>query len=182
GFQKLYDFGTKLAGGFSPYYQSADDPLFAQQGNGQAGTETEALQHLAHARRVSALFEDIGDLHWFTARCRSTYHSISQTRWIGTKRVDEFRFHMIRRPKQELFRLLVVFVNRPTVGAAQLDRVGNDSRQHGFEVKCGANRLTDFTERLELAHRARQFVGSLIQFFKQPDVFDGDNSLVGESL
>ena len=42
--------------------------------------------------------------------------------------------------------------------------------------------LTDFAERFELAHRACQFVGSLIQFFKQPHVLDGDDGLVGEGL
>ena len=78
--------------------------------------------------------------------------------------------------------MLVVFVNRPAVGAAQLDRMGNDSRQHGFEVERGAYDLTDLTERLELAHRACQFVGSLIQFFEQPHVLNGDDRLVGEGL
>ena len=29
GFQKLDDFGTKLAGGFSPYHQAANDAVFA---------------------------------------------------------------------------------------------------------------------------------------------------------
>src|SRR5262245_13325542 len=95
GFQKLDHFGTKLPSRLSTHHQSANDPLFAQQRHGQAGSEAVALEHLAHARRVSALFEDIGNLHWFTARCRSTYHSISQTRWIDAKRVDEFLFHMI---------------------------------------------------------------------------------------
>src|SRR5262249_2159791 len=60
--------------------------------------------------------------------------------------------------------------------------MGNDSRQYGFKVERGAYDLTDFTERLELAHRACQFVGSLIQFFKQPDVFAVPNSLSGERL
>ena len=89
---------------------------------------------------------------------------------------------MIGGAQEKFFRLLVVFVNRPAVGAAQLDRVGNDSRQHGFEVESRADRLTDFAERFELAHRARQFVGSLIQFLEQPDVLDGDHGLVGEGL
>ena len=42
--------------------------------------------------------------------------------------------------------------------------------------------MTDFTERLELAHRACQFVGPLIQFFEQPHVLDGDHGLVGEGF
>src|SRR5262245_6725478 len=182
GLQKVDHFGAKLPGRFSPYHQPADDPLFAQQRHGQAGAEAEALQHLAHARRVSALFENIGDLHWFTARCRSTYHSISQTRWIGTKRVDEFLFHMIRRPKQELFRLLVVFVNRPPVGAAQLDRMGNDSRQHGFEVERGAYRLTNFAQCSQLTYRLHQLPRPCFEFLEQPHVFNRNDRLVGEGL
>ena len=58
--------------------------------------------------------------------------------------------------------MLVVFVNRPAVGAAQLDRMGNDSRQHGFEIQSRADCLADFAEGFELAYRACQFVGSLI--------------------
>src|SRR5262244_1734657 len=103
GLQKLDHFGAKLPGRFSTYHQSTDDPLFTQQRHGQTGSEAVALEHLAHARRVSALFEDIGNLYWFTARCCSTHHSISQTRWIGAKGTDEFFFHMIRCAEQELF-------------------------------------------------------------------------------
>ena len=89
---------------------------------------------------------------------------------------------MIGGAQEKLFGLLVVLVNRPAVGAAQLDRMGNDSRQHGFKVERGAYRLTDFAERFELAHRACQFVGSLIQFLEQPHVLDGDHGLVGEGF
>ena len=89
---------------------------------------------------------------------------------------------MIGRAQQELFRWLVVFVYRPAVGAAQLDRMGNDSRQHGFEIERRADRLTDFAEGFELAYRACQFVGSFIQFFKQPHILDGDNRLVSEGF
>ena len=89
---------------------------------------------------------------------------------------------MIGGAQQKLFGLFVVLVNRPAVGAAQLDRVGDNSRQHGFKVERRAYDLTDFAEGFELAHRARQFVGSLIQFFKQPHVLDGDDGLVGEGF
>src|SRR5262252_9959501 len=77
GLQKLDHFRTKLSRGFSAHHQPADDVVFAQQWHGQAGAEAVALKNMAHARWVSSLFEDIGNLHWFTARCRSTYHSIS---------------------------------------------------------------------------------------------------------
>ena len=60
--------------------------------------------------------------------------------------------------------------------------MGDDSRQHGFEVESGADYLADFAEGFELAYRACQFVGSLIQFFEQADVLDGDHGLVGEGF
>ena len=89
---------------------------------------------------------------------------------------------MIGGAQQKLFGGLVVFVNRPAVGAAQLHRMGDDSRQHGFEIESGADCLADFAEGFELAYRACQFVGSLIQFFEQPHVLDGDHGLIGEGF
>ena len=64
----------------------------------------------------------------------------------------------------------------------KLDRVGNDSRQHGFEIKSGAHRLTDFAQSFQLTHRACQFIRSLLQFFEQPHILDGDHRLVREGL
>ena len=78
--------------------------------------------------------------------------------------------------------MTVVFVNRSAVGAAQLNRVGDDSRQHSFEVQSRAYHLTDFAERLELAHRPCQLLGSLVQFLEQPHVLNGDHRLVGEGF
>ena len=69
---------------------------------------------------------------------------------------------MIGGAQEKLFGGFVVFVNRPAVGAAQLDRVGDDSRQHGFEIQSRADRLADFAEGSELAYRAGQFVGALV--------------------
>ena len=61
GFQKLDHFGAKLAGRFSPYYQAADDAVFAQQGNSQAGAKPKALQQSAAcAARKRALPEYSG--------------------------------------------------------------------------------------------------------------------------
>ena len=89
---------------------------------------------------------------------------------------------MIGGAQQEFFRRLIVLVNRPAVGAAQLDRVGNDARQHGFQIQSRADRLTNFAEGFQFSHGPDQFVGSLIQFFKQPHVLDGDDGLIGEGF
>ena len=60
--------------------------------------------------------------------------------------------------------------------------MGDDSRQYGFEVQSRADYLADFAKGFELAYRACQFVGSLIQFLEQPDVLDRDHRLVGEGF
>ena len=60
---------------------------------------------------------------------------------------------MIGGAQVKLLGRLIVLVDRPAVGAAQLHGVGNDARQHGFEIEGGADRLTDFAEGSEFAHR-----------------------------
>ena len=89
---------------------------------------------------------------------------------------------MIGGAQEKLFGGLIVLVNRPAVGAAQLDRVGDDARQHGFQIESRAHRLADFAERFQFADRTCQFVGSLIQFFEQPHVLDGDDGLGGKGF
>ena len=59
---------------------------------------------------------------------------------------------MVGRAQEKLFGVLVVFVNRSSIGATQLDRMGDDSRKHGFKIECRAYRLTDFAEGFELAY------------------------------
>ena len=44
-----------------------------------------------------------------------------------TQRVDQFLLHVIGGAQEKLFGSLVVFVNRSAVGAAQLNRVGDDA-------------------------------------------------------
>ena len=127
-------------------------------------------------RRVVRSSRISGDLNWFTVVSRPPDRALSQPDRVGAKRVNEFFFHLVAAPKMKLFRAFVVFVDRPAVGAAKLHSVGNNSRQHGFEVQSRADRLTDFAQGFELSHRARQIVGSLLQFFKQPHVLDGDHA------
>src|SRR4029453_15682292 len=60
--------------------------------------------------------------------------------------------------------------------------MGNDSRQHGFEIERRADRLTNFTQCSQLTDRAPQFLCSRLQFLKQPDVLHRDPRLVGKSF
>src|SRR5262245_322105 len=58
----------------------------------------------------------------------------------------------------------------------------NDGTKHSLEIERGAYRLADFAKGFELAHGACQFVGSFIQFFKQPHVLNRNHRLVSEGL
>ena len=82
----------------------------------------------------------------------------------------------------KFFRLFVVLVDGSSCRAGQLDSVRGDACQNGLKVESRAYRLTDFAERLEFSYRACQFIGSLIQFFEQPDVLDSDHGLIGKGF
>src|SRR5215475_8146852 len=58
--------------------------------------------------------------------------------------------------------------------------MGNDSRQHGFEVERGADRLTDLAQRLQLTDRLHQLARPCFEFLEQPNVLDGNHGLVRE--
>ena len=78
--------------------------------------------------------------------------------------------------------LLIVLVDHPGIGARELRGPGHDRAQHGPEIECGADRLTDLAERGQLPDRPRQLSGAGLQLLEQPDILDGDDRLVGEGL
>ena len=82
----------------------------------------------------------------------------------------------------ELLGRLVVLVDGPARGAAELHGPGHDGREHGRELERRADRLADLAQRRELADRARQRRRPLLQLLEQPGVLDGDHGLVGEGL
>src|SRR5215475_11798762 len=58
----------------------------------------------------------------------------------------------------------------------------HDSRQHGFKVECGADRLTNFAQCFQLPDRLHQLPRPCFQFLEQPHVFDSDYRLSRKSL
>ena len=50
------------------------------------------------------------------------------------------------------------------------------------KIESRADRLANLAERLEFAHGACQFVGALIQFFKQAHVLNGDHGLISKDF
>ena len=86
------------------------------------------------------------------------------------------------RAQVELLRRLVVLVDGPARGAAELHGPRHDGREHRLELERRADGLTHLAQRRELADRAGQRRRPLLQLVEQPRVLDGDDGLVGEGL
>src|SRR5262245_2587146 len=84
--------------------------------------------------------------------------------------------------KLKFQRILIVFIDRSTVGTAQLDSVRGYARQYGFEVQSRADGLTNLAERSQFSDRSRQFACPRLEFLEQAHVLDRDNRLVGEGF
>src|SRR5262249_15088807 len=126
------------------------------------------------------LIEDVRDFHRRPAGCRLTERPSPEPNRARPQCFDKLLLDLVAAPEVKFFRLFVVLVDGSSCRASQLDSVRGDARQNGLKVESRTYRLTDFAEGFELAHRACQFGGSLIQFFKQPDIFDGDHRLAAK--
>ena len=93
---------------------------------------------------------------------------------------DHVRGHSVGRAQLELAGDLVEHVDHAGLGPGELDRLGDDGRQHGFQVDRGVDRLADLAERAQLADRLREIVGARAHLVEQARVLDGDDGLVGE--
>ena len=97
------------------------------------------------------------------------------------ERVDQLLVHAIGGAQPKFALLLVEHVDRTGLGAGELHRLGDDGREHGFEVERRIHRLRYFTERAQLADRSAELVGALAQLVEQPRILDGNHGLVGEA-
>ena len=68
--------------------------------------------------------------------------------------------------KLKFQRILIVFINRSTVGTAQLDRVRGYARQYGFQVQSRADGLTNLAEGSQFSDRSRQFACPRLEFLE----------------
>ncbi len=82
----------------------------------------------------------------------------------------------------EVFRGLVVLVDRAAGGAGQLAGVGDDCVEHRLKIEGRAEGLADLAQRLQLLDRAGELGRAGLQLAEQPRVLDGDGRLVRKGL
>ena len=97
------------------------------------------------------------------------------------QRLDQLLVHAVGGAQPKLALGVVENVDRTRLGAGELRRLGDDGREHGFEIEGRVHRLRYLTERAQLADRAAELVGALAQLVEQPRILDGDDGLSGET-
>src|SRR5215510_553063 len=60
--------------------------------------------------------------------------------------------------------------------------MAHNGAKHSLEVEGRTDRLTDLSQRSQLANGLRQLTRTRVQFLEQPDVFNGNNGLISESF
>ena len=65
-------------------------------------------------------------------------------------RGDQARRHAVGGAQPEFCRASLEDVDRARIGAGELHRLGDDGRQHGFEIERRVDRLADLAKRLQL--------------------------------
>ena len=82
----------------------------------------------------------------------------------------------------KLLRGFIVFIDDAAIGSGELNRVANDSAEHGLKIESRADGLANLAQRFEFPDRARQFAGPRFQFLEQSHVLDRDHGLIGEGF
>ena len=162
-------------------HQQADDILSAQQRRYQQRAETGAQGDLVDmAEEASSL--QVGDLDRLALR-----EGLSDVRLIKAdvllrQRVNQLLIHAVGGAQMKFALHIVEDIDRASLGAGELHRLGDDGGEHGLEIERRVHRLRHFAERAQFADRAAKLIGALAQFVQQPRVLDRDDRLVGEVL
>ena len=98
------------------------------------------------------------------------------------QRVDQLLIHAVGGAQMKFALPIIEDVDRASLGAGQLHRLGDDGGEHGFEIERRVHRLRHFSERAQLADGAAKFIGALAQRVQQANVLDRDGGLVGEGF
>ena len=98
------------------------------------------------------------------------------------QRVNQLLIHAIGGAQMKLALQIVEDIDRASLGAGELHRLGDDGGEHGLEIERRVHCLRHFAERAQLADRAAKLIGALAQCVQKSGILDGDRCLVGEGL
>src|SRR5262249_17396927 len=94
--------------------ETADDVILPQQGNAKDGLKSVSRKEASQAGLVDAFF-DIGNGDRLAGYRRLSHRPFAQSKGIRPERLDEPLVHPMRGAHNELFALLVVFIDRSSI-------------------------------------------------------------------
>ena len=94
--------------------------------------------------------------------------------------VNNVRGGPVDAPYREPTFTIVVFHDRATVRAGQLDGVHGDRRQHAIDVQAGAHCLPDHAQRLQLTDLSGKLCAARLKLLDELDAIDCHRCLSGE--
>ena len=77
-----------------------------------------------------------------------------------SQRVNQLLIHAVRGAQMKFASLIVEHIDRPSFGAGELHRLGDDGGEHRFEVERRVHRLRHFAERAQFFNGLGKLFGS----------------------
>ncbi len=145
----------KFAGCLAPDHERAHDFVEAQQRDEQPRAISRVQHQLIGGDGRLGLH--VGDLHRL-ALLGGLGDGPGDVDVVVLERGNQVVAHAVVGLQLEFLLRLVVHVDRSTVGIGQLNRLGNDGREHRLQVERRIDRLRDLAEGAQLLHRLPELV------------------------
>ena len=113
-------------------------------------------------QRIVWLGGEIRDLDGVPLRDALADHGVAHAHGQTADRAHQIVVHAVGGGDPEVARLFLGDVDGAAAGIGERAGVRQDARKHGLELERGIDRPADLAERLELADRARQLLGPLL--------------------
>jgi len=173
GLEALDGLRCERTGLPTPDHQRADQPVLAEDRHHQHSSKAFAIEDVAE--RIVRQVLDIRDLGRRPVQRGLPDNRLAEVDPGIAQGGNELEARPVVRARHEHLLGPVELVDRPDVGAGELDRVRHNPFEHLLQVECRVDRLADLAERLQLLDRT-------LQLLEQPGVLDRDDRLVGERL
>ena len=113
-------------------------------------------------QRIVWLGGEIRNLDGVLLRGALADHGVAHAHGQTADRAHQIFVHAVGGGDPEVARLCLGDVNGAAAGIRERAGVRQDAREHGLELERRIDRPADLAERLQLAHRARQLLGPLL--------------------
>jgi hypothetical protein len=169
--EKIYNLGGETSHLPAIDRQATHNAIFAKQRNGKKRPIAEPSCDGPNSRAPNfPFFQQVNDLDWRLRGSCTSSGTVTQTYRIGAKHLDEFVLHAVAGAQVKFLCCVVVFIDRPGIGSAQLHSMRDNARQHRFEVQIRAHCPSNLVQRTKLIQSPAKFPRPNLYFLFQVGV------------